>query len=156
MRFLFLAFFTILCFSCSSKPKNAADQNSEAAGEVFELYGNSDSKSAGGLRTVHFQKDSSSLSESSKNDLRNNAAWLKARPKVSVEIEGHCDERGSAEYNLALGERRAKAAQKYLTTLNLKAENLSVISYGKEKPAVMGNDEAAWAKNRRDEFVVAK
>ena len=75
---------------------------------------------------------------------------------VKVRIEGNCDERGSAEYNLALGERRAKAAQKYLVTMGVKPERLSVISYGKEKPAVQGSDESAWAKNRRDEFVIVK
>ena len=77
-------------------------------------------------------------------------------PRAKIQIAGHCDDRGSAEYNLALGEHRAKSVQKYLTTLGVKAENLSVISYGKEKPAVNGNDEAAWAKNRRAEFGVVK
>lgn len=73
---------------------------------------------------------------------------------AKIRIEGNCDERGSVEYNLALGERRAKAAQQYLTTLGVKPERLSIISYGKEKPSVQGNDEASMTKNRRDEFVV--
>jgi peptidoglycan-associated lipoprotein len=75
---------------------------------------------------------------------------------LKVQIEGNCDERGSDEYNLALGEKRAKSAMKYLETLGVPAERLSVISYGKEKPADPGHDEAAWAKNRRDEFVLIK
>ena len=73
-----------------------------------------------------------------------------------VTIEGHCDERGTAEYNLALGERRAKAAQEYLVFLGVGAQRLSTISYGEEKPVDPGNNEAAWAKNRRAHFVVTE
>jgi peptidoglycan-associated lipoprotein len=73
---------------------------------------------------------------------------------MKVQIEGHCDERGSDEYNLALGERRAKSAMKYLTTLGIPSDRLSTISYGKERPAVPESNEAAWAKNRRGEFIV--
>jgi peptidoglycan-associated lipoprotein len=75
---------------------------------------------------------------------------------VKLRIEGHSDERGSAEYNLALGERRAKAAAKYLVTMGVKPDRLSTISYGEEHPAVQGHDESAWSKNRRDEFVIQK
>ena len=71
-----------------------------------------------------------------------------------MRIEGHCDERGSDEYNLALGEQRAQAAARYLTTLGISGERLSTISFGKEKPADPGHDENAWAKNRRDEFII--
>ena len=109
------------------------------------------------FETVYFDFDKSDLRQDSRDVLSKNAeSILKSYPAAKIQIEGHCDERGSAEYNLALGERRAKSAQKYLTTLNVKAENLSIISYGKEKAAVNGNDEAAWAKNRRAEFVVVK
>jgi peptidoglycan-associated lipoprotein len=73
-----------------------------------------------------------------------------------VQIQGNCDERGSDEYNLALGERRAKVAMDYLATLGVPAERLSIISYGKEKPVDPGHDEAAWAKNRRDDFAIIK
>jgi peptidoglycan-associated lipoprotein len=75
-------------------------------------------------------------------------------PASKINIEGNCDERGSAEYNLALGERRAKAARQYLVTLGIEPGRLSTISYGKEKPALQGNGEEAWAKNRRAEFVI--
>ena len=75
-------------------------------------------------------------------------------PGTKVQVQGNCDARGSAEYNLALGENRAKAAVKYLSTLGVKPGNMSYISFGKEKPAVPGDDEAAWAKNRRDDFVI--
>lgn len=106
------------------------------------------------LQKIYFNFDSSTLSESSRSTLAKNTAALMKEGTSKIRIEGNCDERGSAEYNLALGERRAKAAQQYLITMGVKPERLSIISFGKEKPAVQGNDEAAWAKNRRDEFVV--
>ena len=106
---------------------------------------------------IYFDFDSSDLSKSSRDTLTRSAEVLmKDQKGIKLRIEGNCDERGSAEYNLALGERRAKAAAKYLATLGVKQARLSVVSYGKEKPAVQGNDEAAWAKNRRDEFVIVK
>lgn len=106
---------------------------------------------------VYFNFDSSDLSSSARNSLSRDAELLlKEQKEAKIVIEGNCDERGSAEYNLALGERRAKAAAKYLTALGVQPARLSTISYGKERPAVQGSDEAAWAKNRRDEFVVQK
>lgn len=110
-----------------------------------------------GFEAVYFDFDKSDLRQDARDVLSKNAALiLKSLADAKIKIEGHCDERGSAEYNLALGERRAMSSLKYLTTLGVKAENLSIISYGKEKPAVNGSDEAAWAKNRRAEFVVVK
>lgn len=106
------------------------------------------------LEKVYFDYDSSGLTDTARTTLVRNAELLKKYPSSQVRIEGNCDERGSAEYNLALGERRAKAAQQYLTTLGIPSGRLSVISYGKEKPAVTGADETAWSKNRRDEFKV--
>jgi peptidoglycan-associated lipoprotein len=107
--------------------------------------------------TIYFDFDSSDLSQDARNTLTKNAEILmKSMQPAKIKIEGHCDERGSAEYNLALGERRAKSAMQYLITLGVKPDRLSVISYGKEKPAVQGNNEEAWAKNRRDEFVIDK
>ena len=104
---------------------------------------------------VYFNFDSSDLSQDARNALSRNAEiLLKAQSAARLKIEGHCDERGSAEYNLALGERRAKAAQKYLTTMGVQPERLATVSYGKERPAVQGSNESAWAKNRRDEFVI--
>ncbi|MBI5483819.1 MAG: peptidoglycan-associated lipoprotein Pal [Deltaproteobacteria bacterium] len=106
------------------------------------------------LETVYFYFDKSDLRQDARNVLSKNAeVLLKAKPNAKIQIEGHCDERGSSEYNLALGDRRAKSSLQYLITLGVKADRLSTISYGKEKPAVQGNDEAAWAKNRRAEFV---
>ena len=109
------------------------------------------------LETVYFDFDKSDLRQDARDALSKNAeALLKKIADAKVKIEGHCDERGSDEYNLALGDRRAKSAAKYLETLGVKADRISTISYGKEKPAVQGHDEAAWAKNRRDEFVIVK
>lgn len=106
------------------------------------------------LQEIYFDFDSSAISEQSKNTLTKNTRILMDEPSVSVKIEGHCDERGSAEYNLALGERRAQAAMKYLVTMGIPANRLSVISFGKEKPVAPGHDETSWAKNRRDAFTL--
>ncbi len=109
------------------------------------------------FENVYFDFDKSDLRQDARDVLSKNAeVILKSLAGTKVQISGHCDERGSAEYNLALGEHRAKSVQKYLTTLGVKAADISVISYGEEKPAVVGNDEAAWAKNRRAEFVIVK
>jgi len=109
------------------------------------------------FESIYFDFDKSDLSQDARSVLSKNAEiLLKNKPSIKIQIAGNCDERGSAEYNLALGERRAKSAQQYLITLGVAADRLSTISYGKEKPAVEGHDEAAWAKNRRDEFVIAQ
>lgn len=109
------------------------------------------------FETVYFDFDRSDLRQDARNSLAKNAEFLlKSNKTAKVMIEGHCDERGSAEYNLALGERRAESALKYLITLGVQPDRLSIVSYGKEKPAVQGNDEEAWAKNRRAEFVIDK
>ena len=108
------------------------------------------------LEKIYFDFDSFVLSGQSRDSLSRDAKLLLKNGSAKVQIEGHCDERGSDEYNLALGEKRAKAAMNYLVTLGVPSSQLSFISYGKEKPADSGHDEAAWAKNRRDEFVVIK
>jgi peptidoglycan-associated lipoprotein len=103
---------------------------------------------------VHFEFDQAIISETDKQILNKKAKWLKDFPAAKASIEGHCDERGSAEYNLALGQRRADATMTYLTTLGVAANRLSTISYGKENPLDTGSNEAAWAKNRRAHFVL--
>jgi len=116
-----------------------------------------DEQAAKLLNSIFFDFDSASLSQSARDTLSQNAnVLLKKKTGLKIQVEGHCDERGSAEYNLALGERRAKSAVAYLVTLGVPESRLSVISYGKEKPADAGHDDAAWAKNRRAEFVAAK
>ena len=108
------------------------------------------------LQRIFFDFDQYVLTPEARDILDQNAAYLKAHPDVKVRIEGHTDERGSDEYNLALGERRAQSAQKYLVSLGIDPSRLDVISYGEEKPLDPANNEEAWAKNRRDEFVVEK
>lgn len=109
------------------------------------------------LETVYFDFDKSDLRQDARDILSKNAeAMLKGLPDAKVKIEGNCDERGSDEYNVALGDRRAKSVAKYLVTLGVKADRITTVSYGKEKPAVQGHDEAAWAKNRRADFVIVK
>jgi peptidoglycan-associated lipoprotein len=106
------------------------------------------------LKPVYFELDSSELSAANQKALDENAALLKRYTNWAVTIEGHCDERGTAEYNLALGERRAIAARAYLVSLGIAADRLRTVSYGKEFPFDPGHDEAAFAKNRRAHFVI--
>ena len=103
---------------------------------------------------VYFDYNMYAIKPEYRDMLRKKADLIKSNPKIRVRIEGNCDERGTQEYNLALGERRARAAHDYLARLGVKASQMEIISYGKERPAVKGDDEAAWAKNRRDEFRV--
>jgi peptidoglycan-associated lipoprotein len=98
---------------------------------------------------VFFETDRYDLSAEAQSQLQKEAGWLKQYPAVTVTIEGHCDERGTREYNLALGERRANAVANYLTALGVDAGRLSVISYGKERPQCTDSNEACWAQNRR-------
>jgi peptidoglycan-associated lipoprotein len=105
--------------------------------------------------TVYFPYDSSSVDHESKELLKKQASWLKEHNKPVI-IEGHCDQRGTREYNIALGERRATAAKNYLLSLGVDASMVDTISYGKERPAVVGHGEEVWAKNRRAVTVIAK
>ncbi len=107
------------------------------------------------LEKIYFGFDSSTLSDKARQTLSKNFAILKQHPRGKITVEGHCDERGSDAYNLALGQRRAQAAINYLTTMGIPPERLAPLSYGKEKPADPGHDETAWTRNRRDEFVVS-
>jgi peptidoglycan-associated lipoprotein len=106
------------------------------------------------LENIYFDFDSYVLTANARDILSRNAQAMSKNSSVNVQIAGNCDERGSDEYNLALGEKRAKSAMDYILTLGVPASRLSFISYGKEKPADPGHDEAAWAKNRRDEFTI--
>lgn len=141
------------------KPGALPEQNVQEPTVVKEDSGDKAAQTTAesALGTVYFDFDSYVLSQTGRDTLKGNAEYLlKQNPSIKVQVEGHCDERGSDEYNLALGEKRAKAALNYLVTLGVPAERLSFISYGKEKPADLGHDEAAWAKNRRDQFAVTK
>lgn len=103
---------------------------------------------------VFFGYDSSTLTSEGQATLQRQAQWLQSHSNVVATIEGHCDERGTREYNLALGERRANAAKRYLVSLGVPASRLNTVSYGKERPAVLGSDESAWSQNRRAVTVV--
>ncbi len=105
---------------------------------------------------IYFDYDKSELKSEARATLRKKATWLEENPQYSVLIEGNCDERGTNEYNLALGERRANAAKDFLVALGISADRLKIISYGEEKPVAYGSTEEAWAQNRRDEFKLLK
>ena len=104
------------------------------------------------LKTIYFPLDSYSLDDASRTVLDANARLLRDRTDLAVRIEGHCDERGTVEYNMSLGEKRAESVRDYLVAAGVGQSRLSTISYGKERPIVDGHDEATWSKNRRAEF----
>ena len=163
---MFVAF-SVLSFGCSSQPKPVAtpevisQQPQQPAPEpapaptvkVEEPV--AAPAVAAILETVYFDFDKSDLSEKAKQTIAKNAELFKKNHSTSkLTLEGSTDSRGSAEYNLALGERRAKAVEKYMTTLGISKDKINVISYGEEKPADSGETEEAWSKNRRVDFVV--
>jgi peptidoglycan-associated lipoprotein len=114
-------------------------------GEVFE---------SSLLKSIHFDFDKYDIRPGDVEILKGNSALLKKFSNVKIQIEGHCDERGTNEYNLALGERRANSTKKYLTSLGITADRISTISYGEEKPLDPAHSEESWAKNRRANFVI--
>jgi peptidoglycan-associated lipoprotein len=114
-------------------------------GEVFE---------SGLLKDIYFEFDRYDVRPQDADILKQNAAWLTKSPNAKIQIEGHCDERGTSEYNLALGERRANSTKKYLISLGVKADRISTITYGKERPLDPAHTEEAWAKNRRAHSIV--
>ncbi len=108
------------------------------------------------FKIAYFDFDKYNLRSDAKAALEFDSRLLKDNPNVKVLIEGHCDERGTVEYNLALGEKRARAAMDYLVSLGVDRNRLEIISYGKERPVALGHDEDAWAKNRRAKFTITK
>ena len=106
------------------------------------------------LEPIYFDFDKYFIRQDAKKVLNQNAQLLKDNPQVNIRIEGNCDERGTVEYNLALGEKRARSAMDYLVNLGVEPSRISIISYGKEKPLYPGSNEEAWSKNRRDDFVI--
>ncbi len=148
----------LVATGCSSTAEKKSGSDSmvddAAAKEALELNGSSDDSTAGPLKSIYFAYDSAALTSEAKEVLNQNAMWLKAVGSVDIQIEGHCDERGGQQYNLALGENRAKTVKAYLETLGVASSRVSIISYGKEKPVSFGHDESAWSKNRRANFVV--
>lgn len=124
--------------------------------EIFQKKSLDEINKEGNLKRINFDFDKYVIREDMKGILNSNADWLLKHSSAVVSIEGHCDERGTIEYNMALGEKRAQAAKKYLMSLGVKPENITVISYGKNKPLVKGVDEKTYFMNRRDEFVIIK
>jgi peptidoglycan-associated lipoprotein len=154
---LLVAVASLLTVGCAKQPAQPATTEAPPAAtdsgvqetEIKETV----SYAVSDLTRVYFNFDSYVLSADARKALAQNAEVMKAISGLKVRIEGHCDERGSDEYNLALGERRAQAAMNYMATLGVPAYRMSTISYGEEKALDPGHDEASWAKNRRAEFV---
>lgn len=105
-------------------------------------------------RLVHFAFDSATIDDAARAVIEANAKYLKSNPRLKVTLEGHTDERGTREYNLALGERRAKSVERVLKVLGIAADRISTVSYGEEKPIASGSNESAWGQNRRVQFVI--
>jgi peptidoglycan-associated lipoprotein len=108
------------------------------------------------LKSIYFDFDQYNIRADQTGPMQENALWLKANPNVNTIIEGNCDNRGTNEYNMALGERRANSGREYLTNLGVTGGRISTVSYGEERPTCSEDSEPCWAKNRRDDFVVRK
>ena len=168
-KLLVSAFLVLFVAACATKPKDASDSSGSGSsssdssveeGTISETAGSGIVKGSQedlivnvGDR-VFFGYDSSDLDSDALELLQDQVAWLKQNSNVSVTIEGHCDERGTREYNLALGEKRAQAVKNYLIGLGISPDRVSTVSYGKERPAVVGSNDGAWAQNRRSVTIV--
>ncbi|MFZ5789728.1 MAG: peptidoglycan-associated lipoprotein Pal [Pseudomonadota bacterium] len=156
-KFLTVAAAALLLAACSTTPEQTAATEGTGATTSTTAVAPTSTVTPGSLQDftqnvgdrVFFGFDRYDLTPEAQATLQKQAAWLKAYPQVTVVIEGHADERGTREYNLALGERRAAAVANYLVALGIDANRIQTISYGKERPAVEGHDETAWAQNRR-------
>jgi peptidoglycan-associated lipoprotein len=137
-----------------AKEDMEAKMKSEAEAEA-RMKAEAEARAARSYETTYFDYDKANIRDDQKAGLTANADKLKANMEVKVTLEGHCDERGTAEYNLALGQKRADSAKAFLTKAGVGADRLKTVSFGKERPADAGHTEAAWAKNRRVEIVAA-
>ena len=156
-------FFTLtlavgLASGCSKKdsPNTSYDEGGQGSSQYSQSDindGERSYKADSSLHTVYFNYDSANLTPSARETLKGNANYLQNQMGQKLTIEGHCDDRGSNEYNLALGERRANAVRDFLVNMGVPKTRLNTISYGEEKPAETGSGETIWAKNRRAEFV---
>ncbi len=170
IKLLASALFVFFLAACSTTPKDTADSSgsgststssdvsSSAETETTESAsiepGSQEDLIVNVGDRVFFNYDSSELDTDAQELLQDQVAWLKQYSDVSVIIEGHCDERGTREYNLALGEKRAQSVKNYIINLGISADRVSTISYGKERPAVVGSNDGAWAQNRRSVTIV--
>lgn len=156
MKLQALAVVSALFLLAACDSSSSGDGANGGAGAGAAGYGTGNGEIAPNIGDrVFFALDSSVLSSEAQATLARQADWLKANGSVNVVVEGHCDERGTREYNLALGERRATAAKSYLVSTGVSTARVSTISYGKERPAVAGSDEASWSQNRRAVTVIA-
>jgi peptidoglycan-associated lipoprotein len=137
----------------SPSGKSAVSSSQAPAGSSLDALRQGKRPDEGPMKNVYFEFDSYALSSDARAILKANGAWLKANPSSTVEIEGHCDERGTTEYNLALGAKRARAAMDYLATLGVNPSRMKTTSYGEELPACREALETCYEKNRRDRFV---
>jgi len=150
----------VLGSGCQTSKKKAeevpidvsADPEVSSKTMSFDPMG-SDSGKIDGLKTINFEYDKASLTGEAQEELAENANWMKVNSNITLQIEGHCDERGSVEYNLSLGERRAKTVKNHLVSLGIDSGRINTISYGKEKLLVQGDSEYYHAQNRRANFV---
>ncbi len=140
----------------SSSTSNDEGWEPVSESSIDESYIDYDSENevngSGGLENIHFEFDSYALTEEARNILFKNAQLMKADKNMKIIIEGHCDDRSTEEYNLALGDRRAESAKNYLVSIGISSSRIQTISYGEELPIDPGQNEAAWAKNRRCHF----
>jgi len=158
----------MLAMGCSSKKTIGVNDGTGANGLGSSGISGSDSSlekfknggtlggNGGPLSDIHFEYNEYTIEAQDGSVLRSNASWLQTNGQSRVQVEGHCDERGSEEYNIALGAKRAQAAKDYLVTLGIPGSRISTISYGKELPACQDHDESCWAQNRRDHFAVTQ
>jgi peptidoglycan-associated lipoprotein len=142
--------------STPSAAADGSDSRSAAAAAAGSGggYGERGAAAGGELQPVYFDYDRSAIRADAGTTMKANADWLNAHPSAKIRIEGNCDERGTKEYNVALGQRRAATAKKYLTDLGIASSRISLLSYGKEKPVCTAGSDACWQKNRRDDFAV--
>ena len=143
---------SIALTACATQGK----KGSQLAGDVYTGTETVEYLATGVKDRVFFATNKSTLTTASRDTLRKQAAWMRKKSDVSVVLEGHADERGTREYNLALGERRANAAKDYLMTYGISGSRISVISYGKERPVNSGSTPLAWSQNRRSVTVKAQ
>tara|TARA_B100000579_G_scaffold14142_1_gene10157 strand:+ start:765 stop:1250 length:486 start_codon:yes stop_codon:yes gene_type:complete len=146
-NFILVALAGLILSACATK--KATDLGGQLQGDVYTGTETVEYLATGVPDRVFFATNESVLTTASRETLRKQAAWLRKNPDVTVTLEGHADERGTREYNLALGERRANAAKDYLLTYGVSANRISVISYGKERPVNSGSNPLAWSQNRR-------
>jgi peptidoglycan-associated lipoprotein len=143
-----------------SKATDRSAEKAEQAGQLQEdrLRAEADAREAAGTafvdENIHFAFDSAVLSEQAQQILNSKADYLRTNSSVTVTVEGHCDDRGTNDYNIALGERRAESVKNFLVDLGISTNRLNTTSYGEERPIAMGQNEASWAKNRRAQFVI--